>query len=49
MNNMDLYANALEAITRLFADKSVSKETCKDNLRTLKDEIDILIESLELD
>jgi REP element-mobilizing transposase RayT len=46
MNNKQLYENALEAIRKLFADTSVDKDTAIENLEGLKDEIEILIESL---
>ena len=46
MENEELYKNALEAINKLFADMSVGKETAIQNLENLKDEIDLLTESL---
>ena len=46
MGNEELYKYALEAINKLFADKSVSKETAIQNLENLKDEINLLIETL---
>lgn len=44
-----LYEAALDAIKRMFNDRSVSKEEAKRNLQALKDEIDILIDSLGID
>ena len=49
MSNEDLYQMAVQAINELFSDTSVSKETAIGNLRSLRDEIDTLIESLEVD
>jgi len=45
-NNEELYKDALEAINNLFADKSVSVESAISNLENLRDEIDLLIDSL---
>jgi hypothetical protein len=42
-----LYDRALEAIGELYRDTSVSKEEAINNLDTLKDEIQILIEALK--
>lgn len=47
MNNKQLYEAALEAITRLFSDNSVSREEARRNLKALQDEIDILIDTLQ--
>jgi hypothetical protein len=47
MNNEELYKNALDAINKLFSDRSVSKEKAIENLEGLKEEIDTLIETLE--
>lgn len=41
-----LYEAAIRAIKNLFNDRSVSQEQAKANLQALRDEIDILIESL---
>lgn len=46
MNEL-LYKAAMEAINKLFCDQSVSPETTKENLNTLKDEIDMLLDSME--
>ena len=45
--NEELYQAALNAINELFGDTSVSKETTRDSLEALRDEIEILLESLE--
>lgn len=47
--NKELYDKALEAITELFSDTSVSKETAIENLNTLLGEIEVMIESLEVE
>lgn len=47
--NQALYDAAVDAITELFSDQSVSKEQAKSNLQGLKEEINTMIESLELD
>ena len=47
MSNEDLYKEALDAINELFADRSVSTEKAEENLKSLRDEIEILIDSLE--
>jgi len=44
--NDNLFNEALEAITKLFSDKTVSQKTCKDNLIALISEIDMLLDSL---
>ena len=49
MSNDDLYQIAVRAINELFSDASVSKETAIANLRELREEINTLIESLEVD
>jgi len=46
MKNEELYKAALKAINALFADRSVSQEKAVENLEGLKEEIEILIESL---
>ena len=43
----ELYDKALEAITELFNDDSVSKEQAIETLGALLNEIEIMIESLE--
>lgn len=45
-DNQTLYDEALEAITELFNDSSVTVEECAENLRGLIDEIETMIESL---
>lgn len=45
--NEELYDKAVDAITELFNDASVSQEDCKNNLEALISEIKIMIESLE--
>jgi hypothetical protein len=40
------YMQVLKAIYMMFSDTSVPKETTKSNLKGLRDEIDILIETL---
>ncbi|MFA5416935.1 MAG: hypothetical protein WC341_00615 [Bacteroidales bacterium] len=47
MDNDELYQKALEAITALFSDNSVSQEKCRENLQSLKGEIDQLIDTLD--
>lgn len=46
MNNEELYQIALNAISALFSDMSVSKAKAKENLESLRDEIDIFMDSL---
>jgi len=46
MSNDELYEEALKAINKLFADMSVSSETAISNLEGLRDEIDMMIDSL---
>jgi hypothetical protein len=48
-HNEQLYEAAKEAITALFSDTSVPRSTAKENLETLKDEIDDLLSALESD
>ena len=48
MNNEELYKAALNAINKLFSDMSVSKEKAVENLENLKDEIDILIVTIQM-
>ena len=45
--NDKLYQAALDAVKELFSDNSVTADEARDNLRTLRDEIDIMIDSLE--
>lgn len=46
MSNEELYDAAVEAISKLFGDRSVSQAQAKENLRNLKGEIDVFIDSL---
>ena len=46
MSNEELYKEALEAINKLFSDRSVSQEKAVENLEGLRDEIDILLDAL---
>ncbi len=48
MDNNDLYGAAIEAIDKLFEDKSVSQEVAMINLRALIDEIHVMLESLDV-
>lgn len=45
--NEQLYKKALDAITELFNDTSVSQEIAKENLEGLISEIEIMIDSLD--
>ena len=45
-NNEELYQAAIDAITELFSDKSVSVSDCRANLEGLIEEIKMLLESL---
>lgn len=47
--NDALYEKTLDAVKCLFFDTSVSQETALMNLENLKEEIDLLIETLEKD
>jgi hypothetical protein len=47
MSNDDLYQKAIDAIVQLFGDMSVSKLECKNNLKTLIEEIETMLETLE--
>ncbi|MDQ3651525.1 MAG: hypothetical protein M3458_14875 [Acidobacteriota bacterium] len=42
----DKYAAALAAIKEIYGDTSVERSTTRDTLKNLKDEIDILIDTL---
>lgn len=48
MTNEQLYEKALEAITNLFNDESVTIEKAKENLEGLIDEIGIMIDSFDV-
>ena len=47
MTNDELYQKAEESITALFSDMSVSQSDCKDNLNSLIDFIEGMIDTLE--
>ena len=47
--NEKLYDEALAAINRMFSDRNVSPETTRENLRGLRDEIEMLIDAIEGD
>lgn len=47
--NEQLYAEADVAVNALYADKSVSQSKCRENLETLRGEIDTMLNSLETD
>ena len=42
-----LYERAKEAIDELYSDKSVSRAKTRQSLKALRDEIDLLIETLK--
>jgi len=46
MSNEELYEAALKAIRDLFSDRSVDNDTARENLNGLRDEIDMLLDSL---
>jgi hypothetical protein len=48
MSNEELYEQVIKAIDELFSDTSVSTREAINNLQALKDEIDIRIETLEV-
>lgn len=48
-NNQELYDEAMVAVRELYNDTSVSVQEAIDNLNCLKDEIDLLVETLETD
>lgn len=45
-NNERLFRQAREAISRLFNDQTVDAARARENLQALRDEIDILIDTL---
>ena len=49
MDNNELYEEALEAITTLYSDKSVSKQDCAENMKELIGEIQGMIDALGID
>lgn len=44
--NYQMYELALFAVKRLYADTSVTSETCRRNLEALRDEIDAMLAAL---
>lgn len=42
-----IYDNALQAVQRMFGDQTADAETARDRLTSLRDELDIMIDSLE--
>lgn len=44
--NEKLYESAIEAVNRLFSDQSVPQSEARKNLRALRGEIDILLDTL---
>lgn len=44
--NEMLYSEAMEAVRRLFSDTSVPPDETRQNLQGLRDEIDVMLESL---
>lgn len=46
-SNEELYDDALEAITTLFSDQSVSRSRARENLKSLMGEIEIMLATLE--
>lgn len=49
MNNDDLYERALSAINKMNADPSASLTEALDNLRGLRDEIEMLMDGIQTD
>ncbi len=45
-SNDKLFKSAMRAINDLFSDTSVSRKKAQNNLKALKDEIDILMDTL---
>ena len=43
---MDEYEAALEAINKVFSDQSVSQQETRKSLQSLRDEIDVMLDSL---
>lgn len=46
MTNKELYDAALQAITKLFSDQSVSQADTRNNLEELQSEIDLMLDSI---
>lgn len=49
MTNQELLANAKEAIQKVFSDKSVSRDTCRENLDELAADISGYVDCLDAD
>jgi hypothetical protein len=47
MSNEQLYDTAMDAITKLFSDQTVPVSKARENLEGLKEEINIMLDSLE--
>lgn len=47
MTNEQLVNAAKTAILKVFNDRQISQQKCKESLMELRDEIDILIDTLE--
>jgi hypothetical protein len=47
MTNEELYQKTLEAVKELFGDQTVDQDMTRSNLEALRDEIDLMITSLE--
>jgi len=47
MDHMRLVKLAVDAIGAVFSDTSVDQQTTKESLKELRDEIDLLLETLE--
>ena len=48
MTNEELYEKASTAINELFSDQSISKQKCVENLESLIDEMQVMIDSLDV-
>lgn len=46
LSHDELIERAKQAINRVFGDQSVSKETTRESLKDLQDEIDIMLDTL---
>lgn len=46
MKHEKLCEAALEAVTKVFSDNSVGRSTTRESLKNLRDEIDILLDTL---
>jgi len=47
MDHLRLVKEAVDAIGEVFGDTSVDRETTRESLQSLQDEIDLLLETLE--